>query len=110
MILLPANHTPVVKINHGLDLTPKPGTQIQLSAKGTYDPDGDELFYSWWQYQETDTYKGIIEIKNSENQMASLKIPEDVQPGESIHVICQVTDNGEPSLTRYQRIIIKVKP
>ncbi|HMC00434.1 MAG TPA: nucleoside hydrolase-like domain-containing protein [Flavobacteriaceae bacterium] len=104
-----ANHHPVVKLHHGVDIRAKSGDVIQLSAKGTYDPDDDELYYNWWQYEEADTYEGIVEIMNSKNQEVSLKIPEDVQRGETIHIICEVKDNGRPSLTRYQRVIIQVK-
>ena len=104
-----ANHPPVVKLNQSLDLSAKPGTLIQLSANDTYDPDENELSYSWWQYQEADTYNGKINIENSENQMASFNIPDDVQAGETIHVICEVTDDGEPPLTRYQRVVIRIE-
>lgn len=104
------NHPPVVKINHDLDLFVKTGEQIQLSAKGTFDPDKDELTFHWWQYEEADTYNGKITIKNPENKEASFTVPNDIQPGETIHIICEVIDNCTPRLTRYQRIIIKIKP
>ena len=32
------NHPPVVKLKGNLNITAKPGSKIQLSAKGTYDP------------------------------------------------------------------------
>jgi hypothetical protein len=103
-----ANHPPVVKLTNKLDITAKPGKKIKLSAKGTSDPDGDKLSYSWWQYQEADTYEGNIDIADAQNQSASFTVPEDAKSGESIHVICEVTDQGTPKLTRYQRVIIKV--
>jgi hypothetical protein len=104
-----ANHPPKVKLDHKLDLNAKPGSEIQLSAKGTSDPDGDELSYLWWQYQEADTYNGSIKIEYSQNQEASFTIPEDIKPGKTIHIICEITDNGTPKLTRYQRVIISVE-
>lgn len=105
-----ANHQPIVKLNSKLNLSTKPGSKIKLSAKGTSDPDGDELSYSWWQYQEADTYQGSIQIEGSQKQSISLTIPNDANGGETIHIICEVKDNGTPRLTRYQRVIIKVKP
>jgi hypothetical protein len=57
-----ANHQPVVKLNHKLDLVAKPGSTVKLSAKGTSDPDGDELFYKWWYYKDASSYKGEVEI------------------------------------------------
>ena len=104
-----ANHPPVFKLANALDITAKPGNIIKLSAKGTFDPDGDELSYTWWQYQEADTYKGYIEISNPHKQNASLTLPDNVDSGETIHIICEVTDNGTPKLTRYQRVIISIE-
>ncbi|MBN1482890.1 DUF1593 domain-containing protein [candidate division KSB1 bacterium] len=104
-----ANHPPIVVVDHALDPKFKPGTTVRLSAKGTSDPDGDELSYRWWQYEEADTYDGMIEIENSGQQDASFTIPADNSVGKTIHVICEVTDKGTPPLTRYQRVVIQVK-
>ena len=38
-----ANHPPVVQLDHPPDLTVKPGTEVKLSARGSFDPDGDEF-------------------------------------------------------------------
>jgi hypothetical protein len=103
-----ANHPPVVKLNHALILNSKPGKTIELSAAGTYDPDEDNLSYRWWQYEEADNYGGGVKIENAANKNASFIIPDDIKPGETIHVVCEVTDNGTPQLTRYQRVIVKI--
>ena len=100
-----ANHPPVVKLESALDITAKPGGKIKLSAKESFDPDGDELNYFWWQYEEADTYNGSIQIADSQNQNTSFTIPKDANSGETIHIICEVSDNGSPRLTRYQRVI-----
>jgi hypothetical protein len=104
-----ANHPPIVKLTNPLDINVKPGSKIKLSAAGTSDPDGDALSYSWWQYQEADTYKGKIEIANALNQNISFVVPKDAKVGETIHIVCEVLDNGTPSLTRYQRVILTIK-
>ena len=103
-----ANHPPVVVAGNDLDLRAKPGSKIQLSAKGTYDPDGDDLLYKWWQYKEADTYNGTINIGGAENQNASFVVPADAAPGETIHIVCEVQDSGVPQLTRYLRFIVVV--
>lgn len=103
-----ANHPPAVKLAHAADLEAKPGQVLELSAKGTSDPDGNMLSYRWWQYEEADTYNGTIDILNANNQDASFKVPDDVAKGETIHIICEVTDNGTPPLARYQRIVIEI--
>lgn len=104
-----ANHPPLVKLAQSLNLNVQPRAIIKLSAKGTKDPDGDKLKYKWWQYQEAGTYNGVIAITNSMSKNASLKLPSNISKGETIHIICEVTDNGTPKLTRYQRIIITAK-
>jgi hypothetical protein len=104
-----ANHQPLVKLDHKAALDAIPGKSIPLSAAGSYDPDGDELSYSWWFYPEASTYAGEIEITNADQQDASVKLPEDASPAQTIHIICEVKDNGKPSLTRYQRVVLTVK-
>ncbi|WP_415867166.1 hypothetical protein [Thalassobellus suaedae] len=104
-----ANHTPIVLLNHPLDINAKANETVKLSAKGTYDPDGDELTYNWWQYEEADTYNGSVQIINTDKQNTSFVVPDDVITGDTIHIICEVTDNGSPQLTRYQRVILTVE-
>ena len=104
-----ANHPPVVKLAHDLDFRVSVGDSVSLSAKGTTDPDGDDLTYQWWQYQEADTYEGAIEIVNAGKQDASFRVPGDGGKGEVIHVVCEVRDNGTPPLTRYQRVVVEVE-
>lgn len=104
-----ANHPPVVRLGHAEDLTAKPGATLQLSAKGTSDPDGDELSYRWWPYREAGTYTGDVEIQHTKDQEATITVPSDASPGKTIHVICEVIDNGTPPLTRYQRVVIGIE-
>ena len=104
-----ANHPPIVKLGHALDLVARPGQKLPLCAKGTTDPDGDELSYHWWQYAEADSYAGAIEIQAANKQQASFTVPADAQKGDTIHVVCEVTDGGFPQLTRYQRVGITVE-
>lgn len=104
-----ANHPPVVVLAHPANIEACQRTKIKLSAKGTTDPDGDKLSYSWWQYQDAGSYKGTIKIKNSANQSASFNVPRNTVKGDTIHVICEVKDSGTPQLTRYQRVILTIK-
>ncbi|MEJ2545924.1 MAG: hypothetical protein P8Y99_17825, partial [Calditrichaceae bacterium] len=77
--------------------------------EGTTDPDDDKLTYKWWEYEEADTYNGTIEINHEGQQDASFSVPEDADYEDTIHIICEVTDDGTPSLTRYQRVVIEVE-
>jgi hypothetical protein len=103
-----ANHQPVIRLNHPSDLDAEPGSTVELSAKGTSDPDGDELSFKWWYYEEASGYEGEIEILNPNKRDATLEIPDHIGQETNLHVVCEVTDNGSPPLTRYKRVVIKV--
>jgi hypothetical protein len=104
-----ANHPPVVLLGHAPDLKAQPGAAVKLNAQGTGDPDGDKLSTHWWQYEEADIYQGTIDIQNAGQQNASFTVPGDADGGETVHIICEVTDNGTPPLTRYQRVVIEIE-
>lgn len=104
-----ANHPPMVKLAMPLDLQVQAGKEVSLSAHGSIDPDGDQLSYRWWHYQEAGTFPHPIQIRDAAQQDASFSVPESARQGETIHLICEVTDNGTPALTRYQRVVIQVK-
>jgi len=111
-----ANHAPVVKLANALDITAKPGSKIQLSAKGTTDPDGDKLTYKWIYYPEAGTYTistartgNPLKIIDSDKKNAWLIVPKSDRIG-TIHIILAVTDQGVPALTRYKRVIITIEP
>jgi hypothetical protein len=102
-----ANHPPTVKLNHTRNLSGKPGQLIKLSGSAT-DPDNDKVNYRWWQYEEAGTYAGQISIEHADQPQASFTIPKDAVAGKTIHLILEVSDQGTPSLTRYQRVIATV--
>ena len=107
-----ANHPPVVKLANPLDIEVRPGEEVSLTARGTTDPDGDALSYHWWQYREAGTYEGTVGMERTDpgNPEVSLVVPADAKAGQTIHIICEVTDNGTPPLTRYQRVVLTVRP
>ena len=104
-----ANHPPVPKIDHPDKFEVKSGEMVTISAKGSSDPDNDQLQFDWMYYKEAGTYDGKISIEDENRLIASFIAPE-VQQKETIHIILSVKDSGNPSLTRYQRVIITVIP
>lgn len=102
-----ANHAPVAALAHARDLAAAPGTTLKLSAAGSTDPDGNTLSYRWWQYHEADSAEGRVTISNARAQQASFVVPN--EPGKQVHIILEVTDNGEPPLVGYQRVICNIK-
>lgn len=106
-----ANHPPVAALAHPKELRGKSGVTISLSAEGSTDPDGDQLSFEWIYYREAGSYAGKnpVEIKDKDKKKAFLTVPRVDKP-ETFHVALSVTDDGKPSLTRYQRIVIIALP
>lgn len=103
-----ANHPPVVVLAHPRDLSISPGKDAHLSAAGTRDPDGDRLSYRWWQYRDAGSYPRPLELRTPNQPDIVVTVPADATPGQTIHLICEVSDDGTPALTRYQRVVVSV--
>jgi hypothetical protein len=103
-----ANHPPEIALGHESIMEVTPRETIRLKAEAS-DPDGDALAYDWWQYAEADSYPGEVNIVWPYTPSPYLIIPEDLKPGENIHIIVSVTDGQFPNLTRYKRVILTAK-
>jgi len=103
-----ANHPPTAKVVGLLDRTVKPGEKVTLSAEGSFDPDGDKLSFRWWRYDDVDTSKATIDITSAATQSGASFVAPD-ERGKTIHFILEVTDDGDPPLTRYQRVIFTIE-
>ncbi len=104
-----ANHPPVAALSHENMISVKPGESVSLDGSPSIDPDGDELSFSWFHYREPGSFVGDIELQNSNSARPSFTAPE-VDKARDFHIIMQVTDEGEPALTRYQRVIVNIIP
>ncbi|MEV6842861.1 nucleoside hydrolase-like domain-containing protein [Actinoplanes sp. NPDC051411] len=99
-----ANHNPTASVREGLNLRAKAAQAVTLHGRG-WDPDGNQLTYRWWEY----TYAGTVAMTSTTTPTTSFRIPTDAKPGDTIHLILEVTDNGTPPLKHYQRVILTVK-
>lgn len=107
-----ANHAPRAVCNglsgpRAVEIAVDGGADVQLSAKGSSDPDGDKLSVRWWVYREAGTYWGLPAIKSPAAVDATVAVPRDAS-GRTIHVILEVTDSGKPQLTAYRRVVLTV--
>ena len=130
-----ANHAPVVIVN-GSTSGPEPfkieaeaGEEITLDASQSYDPDADELTFSWVQYKEPSTAQSEIHwhtvpdvefAMKPSGPVVRIKLPppescavniltgKALETGQLLHIILQVTDNGTPNLTTFKRILVQV--
>jgi hypothetical protein len=104
-----ANHPPIAQLAHNNELLVKQGEMVNLNGSKSSDPDKNKLSYNWIYYPEVGNFNGKIEIENPDNAIATFKAPR-VDQTTSIHIILQVTDDGLPALTRYQRVLVTVIP
>ena len=103
-----ANHHPQVSVEQGVDLTVRAGQEITLDGVAS-DPDGDAVDLEWWDYAEAGSYPGsAVDLSADAQGGVTLDVPTDAVPGETIHLILEATDDGEPTLTQYQRVVLTV--
>lgn len=106
-----ANHAPSVSVVEGVDLAIAAGSSVVLHAVGN-DPDGDELGYQWFRYADADTCDAEVAM-HSDGAVCTLEVPGGAHPGDTIHLVCRVSDDGHGAsdlpLASYARIIITVR-
>jgi len=102
-----ANHHPTVSIAQGLDLRAAPGDRIELSATAV-DPDGDDVTYRWWHYEEAGSYPGAATLDGSDGPQIVLTVPTDALAGQTIHIILRVQDSAALPLASYARVVVTV--
>ncbi|HPG38595.1 MAG TPA: DUF1593 domain-containing protein [bacterium] len=109
-----ANHNPIAVLNTCtgkdiVEMTVTSGGQVEFSAEGSTDPDGNKLTIAWFQYPEAGTWPGVIQLKSTDKMATGFVAPV-VDEKQTIHIILQVRDDGTPNLTAYRRAIVTVIP
>ena len=51
------------------------GAELEFDASASADPDGGELIYLWWHYEEAGTYPGRVFIEHADAAKAKAQIP-----------------------------------
>jgi len=107
-----ANHPPVPAPGLPGEMTVRSGEIFSLDASGTTDPDGDNLSYWWFQYQEAGSYDKAVRFGPYSENLYNLHtvVAPEVDKPETVHFILKVTDKGEPALSRYKRVIVTIIP
>ena len=104
------NRNPIVVVNghkgpSSLVIHAKPGETIRLDASKSKDPDGNAIQFLWWQQTEIGSIR--LAIDDAGKSVINVCIPADAA-GQTLHLICEVSDQGANSLKSYQRIIIQI--
>lgn len=111
-----ANHAPVAILNGDTSRRPvhisaKPGDTVTLSTQNSRDSDGDKLHYRWYLYSEAGTYRGDFQLDPKSTASDTLRFTAPtVAASATLHIILEVRDAGEPSLTSYRRAVIEIRP
>ena len=105
------NRNPIVMVSGHQGPSPlvigaKAGETICLDASKSKDPDGNAIQFEWWQQKEIGSAK--LTIDDAGKDIVNVDIPADAA-GQTLHLVCEVSDNGTFSLKSYQRIIIQIK-
>ena len=101
-----ANHPPSPKLRGALQRTATPGERITLDASDSTDADGDRLQLFWELYRESSSYHDPLPVQTNAPGTITFEAP---NTNAVLHWILHATDNGNPPLTRYQRVLIKVR-
>ena len=107
------NRNPVAIVNGKKGIKPihmnaKAGKTLKLSAAKSYDPDGDNLSFKWWQQPEAGTERFIVHIQGETDAEILLSF-KDEDKGKTLHIVCEVHDDGAFHLVSYRRIIVHVR-
>ena len=107
-----ANHTPVAVVagdgtKETLYVDAHEGDTLSFSALDSYDPDGNKLQFTWWTYPEAGSNLQCPSLDMHTTPEVSFIVPFG-EAGADLHLICEVADNGSPSLVSYRRIVIRI--
>ena len=103
-----ANHNPEVTVENGNEITAAPGETVSLTAAAS-DPDGDHVTYKWFNYPEAGTYGKEVAIEEgADAETMTFMVPEDAADGSTIHMLVKATDDGDHTLSHYQRVVVTV--
>jgi len=84
---------------------PGAGT-VTLDAAESADPDGGPLSFRWWVYREPGSFPGEIVLDGADGPRVQVRTPS-ADAGQTVHLILDVTDAGDPPLTSYRRVVLQ---
>jgi hypothetical protein len=111
-----ANHTPIACLNGDdgercmVAGSVSAGETVNFDASTSHDPDGDNLSFRWWIYDEAGTYGKKIPLTENRKETFAFTVPSDAKRGDTIHLVLEVFDDNKiVSLKAYRRIVLTIK-
>ncbi len=107
-----ANHNPIAVVNGDTGkrvvyIRANGRKHIHLSAKGSYDPDGNDIAVKWWIYPEAGNVMHAS-LTATSGETVDVDLSQAIQEKGCLHVILQINDKGTPNLYAYRRVVIMV--
>ncbi|MDZ7724391.1 MAG: hypothetical protein U5R06_16700 [candidate division KSB1 bacterium] len=107
-----ANHNPNAVLNGDggtdvLRLEAVSGQSVRLTARGSFDPDQDDIDIRWFVYPEAGTVD--VQLTDDTGFETSFVAPDPEVEDAEVHVILQIKDYGEPNLYSYRRAIVTIR-
>ena len=75
------------------------------------DPDGDAVRLAWMRYADADTCEGDVPLE-ADGAVCAVSVPAGARPGDTIHVICRATDEGngrDEYMVSYSRVVVTLR-
>ncbi len=134
-----ANHAPSVQVLEGIDVTAAPGQRVTLTARGDDPDGDALSYRWWHYFEADTYANGhdpvqlhddvhaatgflidrsadapagkqdALVLEDANKPQVSFVVPADAQPGDTIHLIAQVQDDGAHGLKGYQRVVITAR-
>ena len=101
-----ANHSPNVSVTEN-SLNAKAGDMVHINAT-IDDPDNNKINLNFWEYKEAGSGHGIVTINQKNNTQAEVSLSSSFKKGDTVHIIVQGNDDGTPTLTNFQRVVITI--
>ncbi len=90
-------------------ITARPGQTVGLRAL-VFSLTDQQMTTQWSQYQDVGTYPGTVTVNNADSATgASVTVPSNAQPGQTIVLILSATTVATPSMTHYARVTVTVR-
>lgn len=105
-----ANHAPEINVDQKI-IYAEPGEGVEFAATAS-DPDGDQVYTSWWIYPEGSAYSGEVSdlrVWRPGSRKTGFTVPWDAQEGDYFNLVIEGRDDDASApMTRYSQVIVKV--